>query len=106
MDGSTIAVVLTTVATLAALIGGFVMRDRIVMKAISQGDAELHSRINDVKDKYVRRDDLGAHIASIERAVEDIKESQRTGLNDLKEEMRRTHTRIDEVLRNVPQTPT
>lgn len=45
--------------------------------------AKTHERIDDVKEKYVRRDDLDGHIARIE-----------LNLRELREETRRNHNEI------------
>ena len=55
---------------------------RRILVAEHVGD-QLHKRINEVKDVYVRRDDLNQHITRLERAVEDVKGELR--------EMRRHH---------------
>ena len=63
-----------------AFVGALYARDRYVMgqiqKAVSQSSehaATLHGRIDDVKDKFVRRDDLAAHLARIDSNVADLK---------------------------------
>ena len=58
---------------------------------ITLGDAELHSRINDVKEKYARRDDLASHMARIEtqlRALQAESKSQNTEILRLLAEIR------------------
>ncbi len=70
-----------------SLIGGIIVRDRQVMRAINEGDEKLHQRINRVSDTYVRRDDLNGHIQSIENTV-----------NQMREEQRETNRRIDALL--------
>jgi hypothetical protein len=74
-------------AAAAATIGGFIVRDRQVAKTIADGDAELHQRVNKVRDEYVRRDDLTGHITRIE-----------TMLIAMRDEQRRTNERIDSLL--------
>jgi len=39
--------------------------------------AKTHDRIDDVKDKYVRRDDLDGHLTRIDRTVHEIREEMR-----------------------------
>ena len=79
---------------IVAMVGGFIVRDRMVVRAISEGDSKLHARIDKVKDEYVRRDDLSDHIVRIEKSVAAMKEEQRR-TND---EQRRTNERIDKIL--------
>lgn len=74
-----------------SLVGGIVARDRQVSKAITTGDqanndkaerqvADLHERINRVREDYVRRADLDGHIQRLDHSVEllraDVKESR------------------------------
>ena len=73
--------------SLAALIGGIMVRDRQVMKTIEQGDQVLHGRINDVKEDYVRRDDLVSHVKPMETMVALLRDEQRA-----------TNRRIDKLL--------
>ena len=72
---------------LVTAVGGLIVRDRQVMKAINDGDEKLHDRINNVQANYVRRDDLNGHIQSIENNV-----------RSMREEQRETNRRIDAVL--------
>jgi len=73
--------------TVVAIIGGIIVRDRQVMKAIQDGDNVLHARVTRVQEEYVRRDDLNGHISSIENSV-----------NQMREEQRETNRRIDALL--------
>lgn len=72
---------------MVTIIGGIIVRDRQVMKAIQDGDEKLHKRINTVEHSYVRKEDLNGHLRSIETLV--------TGVRD---EQRATNTRIDNLL--------
>ena len=76
-----------TLIALIGVIGGIIVRDRQVMKAINDGDEKLHDRITKVQSEYVRRDDLNGHIQSIENSV-----------NQMREEQRETNRRIDALL--------
>ncbi len=73
--------------TVIGVIGGIIVRDRQVMKAIADGDNVLHARVTRVQEEYVRRDDLNGHISSIENSV-----------NQMREEQRETNRRIDALL--------
>ena len=68
-------------------IGGVIMRDRQVMKAITDGDDKLNRRIDEAQSTFVRRDDLNGHIQSIENTV-----------NSMREEQQETNRRIDTLL--------
>lgn len=94
-----LSTLLTAGIALAALVGGMIIRDRQVMKAIGDGDererkhtdeltAELHKRINRMQENYARRDDLDKHMETIEGMV-----------NSIRDEQRETNRRIDELLR-------
>ena len=54
---------------------------------VSAKIATLHGRVDDVKEKYVRRDDLDGHIQRLDGNV-----------RDLREEMRENHRQLLEVL--------
>lgn len=46
-------------------VGTLMMMHRNLVTKIENGDNALHSRLNDTRDKYVRRDDLDAHLTTI-----------------------------------------
>jgi len=77
-----IAVSLSTAFT-AAIIGAF----RSLAGRISQSNKDLHTRVDDVKEKYVRRDDLDNHIRRIEK-----------GIDELKKENQQNHKQVMEIL--------
>jgi predicted heme/steroid binding protein len=62
-----------------AMVGAF--------RNVSAKIANLHGRVDDVKEKYVRRDDLDGHIQRLDGNV-----------RDLREEMRENHRQLLEVL--------
>ena len=55
---------------------------------------ELHARVNSVKDDYVRRDDLAAHLGRIEMSVRDLRA-------DLQEQHRDTLSRLNAALATI-----
>lgn len=59
--------------------------------SIRKGDDDLHARINDVREEYVRRSDLDGHMLRIDTAMRDLK-------SDMKEQHRDTQSRLDAVL--------
>lgn len=67
-----IAVTLSIVFT-TSILGAF----RSLASRISQGNKDLHARVDAVKENYVRRDDLDDHIRRIESGIRDIKEDNR-----------------------------
>ena len=50
--------------------------------AIKEGDAELHGRINRVREDYVRRVDLDGHIQRLDKNVEDLRREMRENAKD------------------------
>ncbi|WP_147112066.1 hypothetical protein [Tateyamaria sp. syn59] len=56
-----------------ALIGAF----RNLSNKITARTAALHDRIDDVKEKYVRRDDLDGHIKRLDSRVQEIRDEMR-----------------------------
>lgn len=43
---------------------------RNLVNKIDTGDADLHHRINEVREKYVRRDDLDQHLSVMRGQME------------------------------------
>lgn len=58
-----------------------------VFRNLSAKISGLHGRVDEVKEKYVRRDDLDGHIARID-----------TNLRELREETRQNHREILQAL--------
>ena len=62
-------------------LGGFVLGliglDRRTMKAIDTGDKELHSRVNRLSEKTVKKDDLDTHLQPIHSSMKELREDQR-----------------------------
>lgn len=83
MDGQTIGLIISGVL----MIGGLIVRDRQIFSEMKKGEAALHERINNVQEKYVRRDDLNGHIESMQHAISEVRNEQRG-----------TNTRIDALL--------
>lgn len=71
-----------------------IVRLREDRDASHQRDAELHHRINGVKDDYVRRDDLMGHIGRLE-----------TGQTQMANGLNRVHERLDRLLALSVQAP-
>jgi hypothetical protein len=75
------------VAFITALLAGFYR----LSDAITRGDSDLHQRVNDVRDEYVRRADMDAQMARIDGSMRDIR-------TDMKEQYRDIQIRLDSVL--------
>ena len=87
------------------IVGAAIVRDRYMLEAIRRGDeqvrelilklsGELHSRVNDVRDEYVRRLDHDSHSQRVERQL-DVMHAQ----------LIETNRRMDSVLVAVKGTP-
>ena len=50
-----------------------------VMQSVTAAAAVTHDRINRVRDEYVRRDDLEAHLKRIEKTFDDIRSEIQRG---------------------------
>lgn len=50
---------------------------------VSAKIAGLHSRVDDVKEKYVRRDDLDGHIVRIDQNVRDLRDEMRANHKEI-----------------------
>ncbi len=55
-----------------------------IEKTMRSEDAQLHSRINEVKDKYVRRDDFDKHMDRMDRRLDEIRSDQKELIDWLK----------------------
>lgn len=70
-----------------ALIGGVVFRDRQVAKRISDGNAAVHKRVDDMKDdineNFARKDDMKESIRRVERSIEGLGQELRQNHKDL-----------------------
>lgn len=71
MDYQTLIGIILGLVTAA---GGLVARDRHVLGKIQSGDDQLHERVNRVRDEYVRRIDLDAHIVRLDASVQKLSE--------------------------------
>lgn len=85
---------ITVLVAQGTLVRWIIVRLREDRDSSGQRDAELHHRINGVKDDYVRRDDLMGHISRLEVA--------QTTMND---GLNRVHERLDRLLSLVAQPP-
>lgn len=83
----TAGIVITILVAQSTMLRWVIVRLREDRESSSRRDAELHHRINEVKDDYVRRDDLMAHIGRLE-----------TGLSDVNNGLNRVHERLDRLL--------
>ena len=79
-----IAVTLT-LALVTTIIAAF----RNLANRISVGNRDLHKRVDDVKDKYVRRDDLDGHILRIDQNVRELRDEMRENHRQLLEAVTR-----------------
>lgn len=88
--------------TLVALIGGFLTRDRQIARLVKEGDDQLHERINRVKDEYVKRSDLDAHIIRLETSVKEMRSNLEVSVKELRADARdhakETNRRLDLIL--------
>jgi hypothetical protein len=89
-----------------ALVGGFIVRDRQVMKAIGEGDGKIHDRVDDcvtkqdlqrVEEKtdmivkeYVQKSDLESQL-----------EPMKTTLSQISVSIRESNRRMDKILETV-----
>lgn len=91
----------TTKWLIGVLFGGFsavAAYARHVATKIETGDDELHHRINQVRDEYVKRVDLDAHISRVESRLRDTREELRDDIRGVKDEIKGANARLDAVL--------
>lgn len=106
-------VVVSFIGLMVVVIGAVIARDRQITNMIhknhientdavtdaaklaSDGDKELHSRINRLREhadnEFVRRADLDGHLHRIEKGVAEIR-------TEMRDERRETNNRLDAVL--------
>lgn len=77
-----------------AVLGAFTATYRFLLTRIDKGDAELHTRINDVRENFVRRDDHDKHLDRLEKLIESMHKDQR-------EHAARMDARVDNVLTSI-----
>lgn len=83
----TAGIAITILAAQGTLLRWVIVRLREDRESSHNRDAELHHRINAVKDDYVRRDDLMTHIGRLE-----------TGQASMTSGLDRVHERLDRLL--------
>lgn len=66
-----------------AVFGAIVTSFRTLAARISSGNSELHKRVDDVKEKYVRRDDLDGHISRMDASLKELRDEVRTNHNQV-----------------------
>lgn len=64
---------LSVIGTLATILFKITARIKGVETSVSVNSKELHKRIEEVKDNYVRRDDFNIHMEHQEKTTDEIK---------------------------------
>jgi len=72
-------------------LGALVTAFRSLSASMRKGDDALHSRINQVRDEYVRRHDMDIQMNQLRESVRELREELRTGL-------RETNKRLDQII--------
>lgn len=70
-----------------ALTSAIVATFRNLAARISASDRDIHARIDDVKEKYVRRDDMYGHIQRMDKMM-----------GEIRKELRENHKQVLEAL--------
>ena len=89
MDVSQLLAIIAGFCAVAGVVSGIIIRDRQMQRSISkigedfgrnidQKVNELHERVNRVRDEYVKRIDLDAHIKRLEQDFRDLRDEIRT----------------------------
>lgn len=74
MDGDLKWVVGLAVSVVSLIIAAFVGAFRNLATRISDSSKDVNGRIDDVKEKYVRRDDLNSHLQRLDAGLHDLRE--------------------------------
>ena len=83
MDGDLKWVAGIAVTTFGTVIGAVWVMLRALAAKVSNGDGVLHAKIDDVKEKYVRRDDFERHLDRIEDNIHEIRDEARDGKREV-----------------------
>lgn len=62
-------------------------RDRALMGMINSQTSQIHERINRTRDDFVRRDDLAAHIARLDKQFDDVRQDLKILSGDIRQVM-------------------
>ena len=73
----------------AALIGAF----RNLSAKMTSSTGDIHKRIDDVKERYVRRDDLDGHLNRLDRNVQEVREEMRDQHRQVMDVLTRMNTK-------------
>lgn len=79
------------------MIGGVITRDRQMVKQLRDSEDKMHARINDVKDKYVKKADMDAGMDRISADVSRLRE-------EIRDERQETNRRLDTIINSVSKT--
>jgi hypothetical protein len=66
-------------------------------KKIEDGDKDTNAKIDDVKERYVRRDDLNDHIGRLDKVIKEVRDEQKS----LGDEQRAQHLKVLEAISSV-----
>lgn len=86
-----IGILVTVVVPFAAAL---ILTFRSLSAKWTTSAAALHKKIDDVKEKYVRRDDLDGHIQRLDQTVNDLRREQK----ELRDEQRGQHQQVLEAI--------
>lgn len=86
------------IGALFGLFSGVAAYSKHVAAQIKDGDDELHHRVNQIRDEYVKRVDLDAHMNRVESRLRDTREELREDIRGVKEEIKGANSRLDAVL--------
>ncbi|MFY7925575.1 MAG: hypothetical protein ACOVN5_07175 [Aquidulcibacter sp.] len=83
------------ITTIGLAMTGYVRH--VAQKAQTDSDM-LHSRVNQIRDEYVKRIDLDAHMARQDRTAAELKAELKEFARDIKAAQDHTNSRLDAVL--------
>ncbi|MEP5730348.1 MAG: hypothetical protein ABJL67_13380 [Sulfitobacter sp.] len=92
MDQDLQWVIGAALTTLLFIVGTLIASFRSLAARISRCTGELHGRIDDVKEKYVRRDDLDSHLRRLDESIVELRREVRDGQIQVIEAIRTSKT--------------
>lgn len=91
--GQTLGIIVAVVA----LFGGYITRDRYVIKQIADAENRMHKRVSAMKDTYVHKADMATTMSRLHDDVKQLRE-------DIKDDRTETNRRLDTIIATITNT--
>ncbi|MBL4768202.1 MAG: hypothetical protein JKY94_10880 [Rhodobacteraceae bacterium] len=88
--GIVATIVIAMISTFRSLSSKISAGNKAIYAKIEEADKDIGHKIEDVKQRYVRRDDLDSHISRLDQTVNDLRREQK----ELRDEQRDQHQQV------------